>query len=172
MPIMLWLAESIFGVQASYAPWSTVRVLLVTVGAPLAIGVSLARLMPRAAPRIARVADRAGSVALVVATVILLRVSGPAIAALIGQGTLVAIVAIIGFGLLVGHLLGGPVPGNRGALAVSTAARHPGVALVLAIDIFPEHETAINGSLELYLLANVLMTLPYVRWRRRVVARA
>jgi BASS family bile acid:Na+ symporter len=172
VPVMLLLAEGMYGVDITYAPWAMVRVLLVTVAAPLAIGVTLARLVPRAAPRLAHLADRAGTVALVIATVVSLRVSAPAIAGLIGQGTLVAVVAIIGFGLLVGHWLGGPGPGNRGALAVATAARHPGVALVLATGVFPEHETAINGTLELYLLANVVMTVPYARWRKRSVAKA
>ena len=36
------------------------------------------------------------------------------------ERTRLAIAAIVLFGLLVGHLLGGPDPGNRGALALAT----------------------------------------------------
>ncbi len=60
-----------------------------------------------------------------------------AMPAAIGIGTLLAVVAIAVFGLAVGHLLGGPNEGNHGALAVATAARHPGVAIGLAAVSFP-----------------------------------
>jgi hypothetical protein len=47
--------------------------------------------------------------------------------------------------------------------------RRPGTR-ALATGVFPEHETAITGAVLLYLLANVVLTLPYVRWRKKVAA--
>jgi len=84
---------------------------------------------------------------------------------------LIAIVVIVGFGMLVGHLLGGPDPGNRGALATATASRHPGIALLLAVGVFPENEQAILGTVLLYLLVNIVLTVPYQRWRKKVLSR-
>lgn len=89
----------------------------------------------------------------------------------IGQGNLVVIVIFIGFGLLVGHWLGGPDPGNRRALATATASRHPGIALLLAVGVFPDDEKIILGTVELYLISNIALTVFYQRWRNKVLAR-
>lgn len=170
VPVMLWLVRWIFDVDASFDAWAMARVLIVTVAAPLAIGMALAKFLPGAARRLSALADRAGLIALLLGAMALLYVTGPKILGVMGRGALATAAVIIGFGLLIGHLLGGPEPGRRGALAVATAARHPGVALVLATGVFPEHETAITGAVLLYLLANVVLTVPYIRWRKKVAA--
>jgi hypothetical protein len=82
-------------------------------------------------------------------------------------GVLLAIAAIVLFGLLVGHLLGGPDAGNRGALALATSARHPGLAIALSTANFPHDREAIIAAVLLFLLANLVLTLPYALWRRR-----
>jgi BASS family bile acid:Na+ symporter len=170
VPVMAWLVLKIFHIQASFEPWAMAKVLLVTVAVPLTAGIVLGKLLPGAAPRLSALANRAGMAMLLLGVAALLYLVGPAILGTLGQGALATFAAIIAFGLLVGHLLGGPDPGTRGALAVATAARHPGVALVLATTVFPEHEVPIMGAVLLYLLANLILTIPYVRWRRKVIA--
>jgi BASS family bile acid:Na+ symporter len=98
--------------------------------------------------------------------VVLLIAHGRAILGVIGQGTLVVTVAVVAFGLLVGHLLGGPDPGNRRALASATVHRHPAIALLLASGAFPGHEATVIGTVLLYLLASLLLAVPYERWRK------
>jgi BASS family bile acid:Na+ symporter len=88
--------------------------------------------------------------------------------ALLGDGTLLAIVLFLVLGLLAGHLLGGPTPGDRSVLALATASRHPGVALVIAQLAFPT-EKAVLAALLLYLVAGMIVTLPYVRWRKKAL---
>ena len=95
---------------------------------------------------------------------------GRSILGVLGQGTLLVTVAVIAFGLLVGHLLGGPDPGNRGALASATVSRHPAIALLLASGAFPEHESTVIGTVLLYLLAALLLAVPYERWRKQVTS--
>jgi hypothetical protein len=46
---------------------------------------------------------------------------------LVGNGAVLPIIAFVLVGLVIGHLLGGPTPENRTALAFSTASRHPGL---------------------------------------------
>lgn len=168
-PLMIWIAYRVFGVATALDPLAMEVVLLVTVVAPLALGMGLARFRPDAAPRLAVLADRVGGVVLLLGVVVLLIVHGRTMLGLIGQWTLVAIVAVVAFGLLVGHLLGGPDEGNRGALASATVSRHPAIALLLASGAFPEHEATVVGTALLYLLAALLLAVPYERWRRRVV---
>ncbi len=125
VPLMIWIGYRMFGVETALDPLAVELVLLVTVAAPLALGMGLARFYPGAAPRLAALADRLGGVVLLLGAVVLLIVHGRAILGVIGQGTLVVSIAVVAFGLLVGHLLGGPDPGNRGALASATCPPAP-----------------------------------------------
>jgi BASS family bile acid:Na+ symporter len=170
VPIMIWIGYRMFGVQTVLDPLAVELVLLVTVAVPLALGMGIARLWPGAAPRLGAIADRVGGVTLMLGAVLLLIVHGREILDVIGQGTLLAIVAVVAFGLLVGHLLGGPDPGNRGALASATVLRHPAVALLLASGAFPEHAATVIGTVLLYLLAALLIAVPYERWRKSVTS--
>ena len=166
VPLMIWIVYRVFGVETTLEPMAVEQVLLATVAVPLALGMGLARLWPGAAPRLAALADRAGTVVVLLGAVVLLVVHGRAILGVIGQGTLIVTVAVIAFGLLVGHLLGGPDPGNREALASATVSRHPAVALVLASGAFPELESTVIGMVLLFLLASLLLPIAYERWRK------
>jgi BASS family bile acid:Na+ symporter len=166
VPLMIWIVYRVFGVETTLEPLAVEQVLLVTVAAPLALGMGLARFWPSAAPRFASLADRAGTVVILLGAVVLLVVHGRAILGVIGQGTLIVTVAVIAFGLLVGHLLGGPDPGNREALASATVSRHPAIALVLASGAFPELESTVIGMVLLFLLASLLLPVAYERWRK------
>jgi len=169
VPLMIWIVYRTFGVATNLDPLAVEMVLLITVAAPLALGMGLARLYPGAA-RLADRADRVGGVVLLLGAMVLLIVNGRAILGVIGQGTLIATVAVILFGLLVGHLLGGPDPGNRGALAEATVLRHPAIALLLASGAFPEREATVLGAVLMYLVASLLLSVPYERWRKSVTS--
>jgi bile acid:Na+ symporter, BASS family len=169
VPLMIWIVYRTFGVATNLDPLAVEMVLLITVAAPLALGMGLARLYPGAA-RLADRADRVGGVVLLLGAVVLLIVNGRAILGVIGQGTLIATVAVILFGLLVGHLLGGPDPGNRGALAEATVLRHPAIALLLASGAFPEREATVLGAVLMYLVASLWLSVPYERWRKSVTS--
>ena len=145
---------------------TSLRVLAVTIGAPLAAGILIARLWPRAAALSTPLA-RVALLLLVAGGAVALVAEAPEIAAQIGHGVLLVIAAIVLFGLLVGHLLGGPDAGNRGALALATSARHPGLAIALSTATFPHDKEAIVAAVLLFLLTNLVLTLPYALWRQR-----
>ena len=71
-----------------------------------------------------------------------------------------------GVGLAAGHLLGGPDPENRTVLALSTAPRHPGVAIALAAATFPDQKLAPAAVLR-YLLVSAVATKFYLVWNAR-----
>jgi BASS family bile acid:Na+ symporter len=170
-PIIVWLAGRLFGVAAYFDTLAMLKVLAITIGAPLAAGIAIARFWPRAA----KLSKRLGTLALVLLAVgaaFALYAEGPKVAARIGNGLLWVTAAIVLFGLLVGHILGGPDPGNRGALALATSARHPGLAIALAAGAFPADKDAIVATVLLFLLTNVMLTLPYMLWRRHVMRAA
>ncbi len=170
-PVVAWLVGRLFGVTTVFDPVALLRVLTITVVAPLAAGILIARLWPRASA-LSTLVGRVSLVLLVASAAVVLVKEAPAMAGRVGNGILLVIVAIVLFGLLVGHLLGGPDTGNRGALALATSARHPGVAIALATATFPLDQKAIVATVLLFVLANVVLTLPYLLWRRRLARSA
>jgi BASS family bile acid:Na+ symporter len=107
-----------------------------------------------------------GALVLLPGVVVVLALQAPAMLAAIGQGTVALIAAVVAVGLLVGHALGGPEPGHRGALASATVSRHPAVALLLAIGALPQHQPTVLGTVLLYLIAALLLPIPFERRRR------
>jgi BASS family bile acid:Na+ symporter len=76
-----------------------------------------------------------------------------------------AVVLITAGALACGHLLGGPEPGTRTAAAILTAARNPGLAMVVAT--VNHAQPLVIAAILAYLLFAALTVLPYVFWRRR-----
>jgi BASS family bile acid:Na+ symporter len=124
-------------------------------------------LAPAFAARIAGPIAQGATVLLGIAVLMILFKAWPAAWAMIGSGRAIALAAFVVIGLIVGHLLGGPAPEDRTVLALSTASRHPGMALAIAQTLFPQHHPLVMGGLVLYLLASAVLSIPYLIWRRR-----
>ncbi len=167
VPVWIWIVNGVFGVRTAVDPWSVELMLLVTLGLPLAVGMGLGRWKPVAAPRLAFLSDRAGLAFLLVGGVVLLVARGRTIVDVTGRGTLVVAVLVIAFGLLAGHVLGGPGPGKRGALASANVSRHPGLALLLASAAMPDHLPAVTGGVLVYFIGSWIVPIPYERWLKR-----
>jgi BASS family bile acid:Na+ symporter len=125
-------------------------VVVISILAPLAAGTAVKRLAPAMGQRLAGPLSTAGTVLLVVAVLPVLIKLRLAIVSLIGNHTPLAIVTFVLVGLLVGHMLGGPDHDDRTVLALSTATRHPGVAIGIA------HAVAWDGP---NVIAGVLLAL-------------
>ena len=165
-PLTIALIGLAFSLQTHIAPAAIGRIVALTVLIPFALGLIIRRLIPTFALRASPLVSKAGILLLVVALVPVLITMWPAMVSLIGDGTLVVIVAFVAVGLGVGHLLGGANPDDRTVLALATATRHPGVALVICAGIFPA-EKLVAPALMLYLLVGAIASAPYVRWRKR-----
>ncbi|HXW74017.1 MAG TPA: hypothetical protein VEK10_04305 [Steroidobacteraceae bacterium] len=147
-----------------------VKVLLVvalTVLAPLSIGLLVQRIRPTRAPDVAVILSKIGTWLLLVACIPVLFMEWPTFRALYGDGTVVAAIVISGLGLLVGHLLGGPDPQNRTVLALATASRHPGVALVAGISASVQAPRLVTAAVLLAFVVSMIVSVPYAAWRRR-----
>ena len=166
VPLMIEIVERLFGVTTILDPRAMVMVLLATVVLPLGLGIGFAKLLPRSTPRLGAVADRVGSLVVLVGAVVLLGIHGPKMLALIGEGTVLLILVVIVFGLLFGELLGGPDRSIRSALASATVSRHPAIALLLASGAFPQQQATVIGTVLIYLLASIVLPILLMRWRR------
>jgi len=141
------------------------RVATISVLAPLAAGMIVRARASTFADRISGVVGVGAKVLLLAGAVALLAGAWRSVWDATGQAGILAIVVFVGAGLAIGHVLGGPKREESAVLALSTACRHPAIALAIASVNYPEHR--FGGAIILYLLVSALIGIPYVRWNRR-----
>jgi BASS family bile acid:Na+ symporter len=168
IPASLEVLNAVFGLSLGIAPATVAGIVLRTVLGPVAAGMTVRRLMPAVAARIEKPVMRVGGLLIAVVVVVLLAATAPAVWALVGDGTIVAMVVFTAAGLLVGHLLGAPNRDHSVVLALSTACRHPAMALTVVSANFRDERS--GGAIVLYLLVSTLVAVPYIAWRRRIAA--
>lgn len=148
------------------------RVVLLMAVLPLAAGLVCHALWPAVAARVAKPVDLVAKMLLVIGGLAILAGVLPATGALVGNGSIAAMVAFVAAGLAIGHWLGGPETDDRTVLALSTASRHPAIALAIAKVNFPD-EPYLGAAIVLFLLVNLVVGIPYqARQKRRVTANA
>jgi BASS family bile acid:Na+ symporter len=165
IPLAAVVLEQIVGRPIAIEPGVVARIVLMTTVVPLLAGMMVRRWAPRIAEALATPVSWIATGLLLIGVAVLLVGTGKAVWAATGGGTILAIVAFVAVGLLVGHLLGGPEPEHSTVLALSTACRHPAIALTLASANSPHEQFA--GTIILYLLVSAIVAIPYVKWRGR-----
>lgn len=160
VPLMLHLIGPVFGRHTEFAPEQVAGLIGSTVLLPLLGGLAFRHLAPRWAERVAPWASRLGTVLLVAGALAVLVAAMPAIAALAGDGSVLAIAALVACALAAGHALGGPEKDERSTLAIATANRHPGIALAIATFSVPE-VTHVGAAVLTYLLVSLVLTTLY-----------
>ena len=165
--IPLWLAilQQLANRPLTLAPGTVARVVIVSTLLPLALGVAIRSLLPALADKIEGPIALVARVLLPAAVLVLLAATWRQVWGATGAGTILAMIAFVTAGLLVGHLMGGPDPEHSVVLALSSACRHPAIALTIASANFPDHHFA--GTILLYLIVNGLVGVPYLAWHRR-----
>lgn len=173
VPASVTIIGNLLGRPVQVPIATIVPVIATSILLPLLLGRIVGRLAGAGAERWARPLGTLGTVLLLLAVLPVLAVAWRPVFGMVGDWTLVAIVLFVLAGLLVGHLLGGPEPSDRTVLALSTASRHPGVAVAVASAIAPpEHRLPLAAAVVLCVLAGGVVTAPYVKWRQRTPATA
>jgi bile acid:Na+ symporter, BASS family len=166
IPLAMKLLERAFDIPLQMRAAQVLVLVLWTLLLPLAVGIMVHRLAPGFAERAAKPVGLFATILLVLVLIpVLIRV-WPAMMSLIGNGTILAMVAFVLVGLAVGHLMGGPDPDDRTVLALSSATRHPGIAIAIAHVNFPDQKLA-PAAILLYLLVSLIASKPYLVWTRR-----
>jgi BASS family bile acid:Na+ symporter len=165
VPLALELVGRFVGRSFEMGAGAIARVVLIAAILPLIAGMAVRALVPGIADRIEKPVGMVARVLLPVAVLALVAGSWQAIWAAVGDGTILAIVAFVAAGLLVGHLMGGPDPEHSIVLALSTACRHPAIALSIAAANYPDER--FGGPILLYLIVNAIVGIPYIAWQRR-----
>jgi BASS family bile acid:Na+ symporter len=163
VPLAVKVLGWAFAREAHMEATAVARLVAMSALLPLAAGIVGRRLAPTLAERMAGPISLGATVLLAAVAVLLVVNSWAAAVGLIGNGRVLAITAFVVIGLGVGHRLGGPDPADRTVLALSTACRHPGIALAITTTNFPEEKLA-TGAVLLYLLVSAIVVFPYLKW--------
>ncbi|HYP71110.1 MAG TPA: hypothetical protein VEP93_09505 [Variovorax sp.] len=161
VPAVVALLGQVFGVEASFGPLQVARLIGITILLPLLAGLTLRRFAPRWAPSVATWASRLGTVVLAACVVLVLYKARHVMGALVGGGSMLAIVVLAIIAIAAGHWLGGPQPEERSDLAIASAMRHPGIAIAVAAANDPG-EPRVAAVILLYVLVATILTSLYV----------
>lgn len=168
VPVIVVAAEVlalVFGRDYQSKPWEIARLLTLSVLAPLGAGMILARLRPARAARLEAPLRRVQHWLLPAAMLALFVSSAPAIWALIGDRTLLAVGLFVVGAFAVGLVLGGPDRREATVLALATSCRHPATALALASANFPGINA--HAAVALYGAVTVIVVGLYTLWSKR-----
>lgn len=159
--ILAWL----FDAHAAVDPLAVAQLVFVSLFVPLGLGLGLRALAPGPAAHAAPVVGNFAVGLLALACLPVLVTAAPELARLVGDGTVLVILAVVLAGLVAGHLLGGPEPHDRVALALSSATRHPGIAMLVASANALGDE--VSATVLLFVIVGLLAAVPYQLWLRR-----
>ncbi|MFL6736306.1 MAG: bile acid:sodium symporter family protein [Sphingomonas sp.] len=162
VPVTFGLIGILAGRDASVPIAMIGRFVLVFVAAPLVLGVIIATWFEDFGRRAGPVATKIALVCLVPIILLILYRSTGAALALVGDGSLAVIVLTVVAGIAAGHLLGGPDPARRTALAQAAATRHPGVAAMVANRHFNDQQVPL--AIILFLLISIVVSALYGKW--------
>jgi BASS family bile acid:Na+ symporter len=147
------------------SPVSVGRIVITTVLGPLAAGLAFRSLFGGFAQRWVAPLSRLAILLLIAGVLPVLWTQRSAAISLIGDGTLLTITAFVTVGFVAGAVFGGPEHAHRIVLALSTALRHPGIALAIASANFPDQRLVLPAIL-LYLIVGAIVSGVLLRWLR------
>jgi len=169
VPLSLWVLGHFSARPLQMPPAAIAKIVVMMTLLPLVTGVIVRTIAPAVAVRLEKPTKLIAMVLLGAGLGALLIAALPVIAGLIDFKTILTMAVFVGVGLAVGHVLGGPQAEESTVLALSTASRHPAIALAIAKVNFP-NEPYLGATILLYILVLTAISVPYVlRWRQRLV---
>ncbi len=164
MPLSIVALDEVYAGQASIAPGDLAKQVFIAQLLPLGLGMSMRRWLPVHTawlePKLALLAS-----ILIVVLAILAIIDVWQVVVGAGLRIVLAIVAVTILALIAGHLMGGPDEATRTAVAISSAARNPGLALLVAT--LNHAPTEITATVLAYLVVSAFTIVPYVMLRPR-----
>lgn len=167
MPAWIWALDHVYDAQAEIDPWHLARQVFLAQLLPLGIGIGFRHVAPQAVnwlqPKLTPLATGLLMILIPLAIFNIWEV-------VIGENwrVIVAVILITLLALAFGHLLGGPDPATRTATAIASAARNPGLALLVAS--LNSAQPQVIAAVLAYFIISAITALPYVIWRRRLIS--
>jgi bile acid:Na+ symporter, BASS family len=167
IPLTLEILRALFSAEreAWVTPGQVAKVVLRGIVLPLGLGMGVRRALPPGLT--ASLAKPISLLANLLIGAIALLILVKAFPAMMGLGgrAYAAMALLTLIVLACGHLLGGPNPEDRAALALASSLRHPGLAMLIAKVNFPGEPVA--AVVLSYVLVCSLASIPYTVWQKR-----
>lgn len=134
---------------------------------PLVLGLAARRWQPALATRIQAPLEKLANLLLLALIVLVLVKAAPALVpfAQANALALACMALMVVATLAIGFLLAGPDPRERTTTALVTSMRNPGLALLFAATYAPQ-VPGVKIAILAYLLITVILSVPFLRWRR------
>jgi BASS family bile acid:Na+ symporter len=165
VPVALAVATRVFGREDAVSFMTMAETIVTGVLIPLAIGMTVRRFAPAFAARAMPWLYKLSMLLVLLAFLPIIVSIWPALMHLVGNGTLLVMALVVVGALAGGHLLGGPDIEDRATLAIASAVRHPGIAMMLASANFADKR--VTAAVLLFLLVGLVVGVPYKRWIKR-----
>jgi BASS family bile acid:Na+ symporter len=130
IPLLQLALGGLFHRDLSLGALAATKRAVLTQVVPLGVGLLFAWRWPAGAQRLGPPVSKIALTVLLAIFVVVLVASGRVLLNL-GATSYIAMTLVAALGVLAGHTLGGPTPDCRRTLAVFTALRHPGLAILL-----------------------------------------
>ena len=166
VPLSLWVLGHYSARPLQMPPAAIAKIVVMMTLLPLVTGVIVRTIAPAVAVRLEKPTKLIAMVLLGAGLGALLIAALPVIAGLIDFRTILTMAVFVGVGLAAGHVLGGPHADEATVLALSTASRHPAIALATAKINFP-NEPYLGATILLYVLVLTAISVPYVLLQRQ-----
>jgi BASS family bile acid:Na+ symporter len=157
--LLLWH----FGIATKLSMLEAAALIGKAILLPLLIGMALGAFIPKHKGRIADRLTAVSAIIFVIASVALIALHWRLFMEVRTSG-IAALLILMLIATVIGHILGGPRPEHRAALAIACCTRHVGVAAIVAAT-FPGPHTLV--LLVAYVACSSLISLSYLRWDRR-----
>jgi BASS family bile acid:Na+ symporter len=165
VPLGLKFLQLVSGRELGMPPGTIAEVVMKGTILPLLAGMAVRSFLPALAARLGPPVALIARVLLPAAVLVLFAAAATSLWALVGDGTVLSMVILSVAGLAIGHVLGGPHPEHSVVLALSTACRHPALALTIAATNFPDRQ--FGAIILMYLIVSGIVCVPYLKWHQR-----
>ena len=176
IPLMAALFTIVFHGQVwDIRPWHVAMNVGQVQILPLVLGLLLRRWLSRWAQRAEDFFNRLANVLLLLVFVVILVKAFPLLIPFAGKNLLALgwMAVMVISTLLIGYLLAGGDPQERTTVSLVTSMRNPGLALLLVQLNAPQimdssSEFELKLSVLTYLLVTIIVSSPFLRWRKRL----
>jgi BASS family bile acid:Na+ symporter len=153
--------------------WPVIRTLLLLMAVPMAAGLLIRAKRPEIAKKLEGPVVWASYIMILVVMIMFLLTAlfspdaAGGLSHLFGTFGIAAMVIVVGISLILGYLCGGPTTGTRRSLAIGSAIRNAGMALLFATSIFGDINEVLPVLIVYIIIQTVMVGLAAGKWRKQ-----
>lgn len=169
-PVILATCYTLFNLPIGrVTPFEVARQVAQVTFLPVIIGLLLQQFAPATAERLVKPVQIIAKILflLLFLVLIVLLALKPELRAMLnlGRPSTMAIIAMVGVSLAIGHFLGGPIRARRSSLAIACIARNVGLAMYIAG--LSDYGEKFIPTLLAYMILGAVLGIPYSVWSKR-----